>query len=91
MPRFERTEPIDRWPIDAISTEILSCPFCGCMDVEGGPFPGNREETFWLINCGNPGCKCEMEAPTREEVLERWNRNRTGAVRQYAFKGYMGS
>ncbi len=69
-----------------LSTELLSCPFCACMDVEGGPFPGNREETYWIINCGNPGCMCRMEAPTISEVIERWNRNRTNATRQFAYK-----
>lgn len=89
MPRVERTPTGERRGVEAafeISTEILSCAFCGCMDVEGGPFLGNREGTYWIIRCGNPGCSCEMEDSTREELIEQWNRNNTNAVRQYAYK-----
>jgi hypothetical protein len=80
MPRVERT---DKKRLN--QTDLLSCAFCGCLDVEGGPFPNNRDNTEWCINCGDPSCNVQMFAPTREEVVERWNRNRTGAMRTKAW------
>lgn len=54
--------------------QMLSCPFCGCGDLETSPWPANREHTSWICRCGNPCCGAEIEADTAEEAARRWNR-----------------
>lgn len=58
-----------------LTSAMLSCPFCGCDDLETSPFPGNRERTFWVCRCGNPTCGAEIQGPTAEEAARRWNRS----------------
>ncbi len=54
---------------------LKNCPHCGDDELEGGaPFPLNREQTSWTVQCGNPSCGASVEAPTKQEAIERWNR-----------------
>jgi hypothetical protein len=57
-----------------LTSAMLTCPFCGCDDLETSPWPADREQTEWCCCCGNPGCGVRLYAPTKEEAAKRWNR-----------------
>lgn len=62
-------------PAPVAPVEVLKpCPMCGDTELDGGIYPSNRERTEFTLICGNPGCRCCIEAESVEEVRTRWNR-----------------
>lgn len=49
--------------------DLKSCPFCGSKDIwvkQAGT------SGFWYVYC--PNACCEFMAPSKQEVVDRWNR-----------------
>jgi len=64
------TSPALNRPVDV----LLPCPFCGCTDHEGSPWPATHFADEWVCNCGNPNCAVEVVADTAAEAVAKWNR-----------------
>jgi len=62
----ELAERMSRSPL------LLPCPKCKCDDLEGSPFPADREGN-WEIACGHPDCDMFLVSSDRKLLITVWN------------------
>jgi hypothetical protein len=80
-----REKPMADATLSSNERDMALCPFCGSTSDSSDqlPFPSvpHDADPYWTCRCGNPDCFAEITAPTRAEVLRRWNRRtaETGA------------
>jgi hypothetical protein len=56
------------------AAELLPCPMCGDTELDGGIYPADNSNEWFVATCGNQSCRCSIEGVSVDDVRQRWNR-----------------